>query len=127
SRASRAEADRGPGIAPWIVVGSGGAAIVTGGVLWLVQSSRLSSLDDKIAQTDASGLIVGTTPSEVSSEVSGINTLRVVSGVLVGVGVAAAGGGLAWWLFGGSGSAPSVAVAPIVGAGGTGLGVSGTF
>lgn len=91
-------ADQGPGAGSYILMGGGTAAAIAGGVLLFVSSSNLSKLDQKIAETNGQGLIVGISPSEIDSEVSGINTTRVVSGVLLTAGATALVSGVVWLL-----------------------------
>ena len=59
------------------------------------------TLDMQIAMTDANGLITGTTPGAVESDVGRINGQRIASGVLLPVGLTASLGGVLWLLFGG--------------------------
>ncbi len=79
----------GPGVAPWIVTGLGGALLVTGAVLMGVGAS------------DAARLTGAPRPSHWS-EYQGIagdaETMWAVGIALAGVGLAAAGAGLVWAL-----------------------------
>lgn len=99
----------------YIGIGSGGAIVAAGAVLWFVQSSRLASLDERLAQRDPSGKIIDITPGEVQSEVNAINNQRLASGVLLGVGVAVAAAGVGWLMFAPDDDAP-VATVESVGA-----------
>jgi len=81
------------------MIGGGAAAAITGTILWFVSSGQLDDLDAKIATRDGDGRITGTTPTEVTDEVSSINTKRVLSGVLFSAGLAVAAGGVAWLVF----------------------------
>lgn len=78
------------------LIGGGGAAAIAGGVFWFVAASRLTKLDQKIDETNGQGLIIGISPAQVDDEVSGINTTRVVSGVLLTAGATALVSGVVW-------------------------------
>jgi len=84
--------DDGPGPAPWILVGGGAAALITGAVLMLVSVSaagRVTSATD------------GTRWADLQSDIDKANTMWGVGIALTGVGLAAAGVGLVWALTGG--------------------------
>jgi|CZKU01.1.fsa_nt_gi hypothetical protein len=88
-----------PGPGPWILTGVGGAAAVSGIVLYGVGAGKISSAED------ACGGRVGCSDSVASKGNSG-RTLETV-GVVVGVaGVVAVGAGLVWF-FTSKASAPS--------------------
>jgi tetratricopeptide (TPR) repeat protein len=108
--------DSGPGIAPWIVLGSGAALVVVGAVLMGVGASDASSV---------TGAADGTHWSDLMGAANDANTLWGVGLALGIVGLAAVGGGLGWALAG-SGSSSSEASARLdVTA--NGLRVSGAF
>jgi len=87
----------------------GGAAVIAGGVVWLLQQNRLSEVDDRLAELDDAGKIVGITPAQLQSELNAINGQRIASGVLLGVGAAALTAGVVWFLLPDE-SPPDVAV-----------------
>jgi hypothetical protein len=88
--------DEGTNVGSLVMIGGGGAAAIAGGVFWFLSSSRLTKLDQKIADTNERGLIVGISPTELEDEVSGINTGRVLSGVLLTAGATAVVSGVVW-------------------------------
>jgi hypothetical protein len=82
---------KSPGAAPWILVGVGGAAVVTGVVLLGIGAKHVSTADGECPDRKC--------PSSSSSAVdlgNGGRTLEGVGGVLGGVGIAAAAAGLIW-------------------------------
>lgn len=87
--------DEGPGIGPWIVVGVGGAALVAGAVLMGLGASE----GDRVTNTPDNA-----SWPELQSIASTAQTMWGVGIALIGVGVAAAGGGLVWALVGGGSS-----------------------
>jgi cobalamin biosynthesis Mg chelatase CobN len=97
-----AATDSGPGIAPWIVVGAGGAVLVVGAVLMGVASgdaSRVANAGD------------GASWSELRGVADGAQTMWGVGIAMIGVGIAAAGAGLVWALLPSGGSSGSTASA----------------
>ncbi len=86
----------GPNVPSLVLIGTGAGAAIAGSVLWFVATSKVNSLDDRIGTTNAEGLITGISRAEVEDEVSGINTTRVVSGVLLSAGAAALVSGVMW-------------------------------
>jgi hypothetical protein len=90
--------EAGSPVAGYVLCAGGGAAAVAGVVVWFLARGRLSTLDQKLATKDPSGLITGITPDAAQSEVSGINTMRVASGVLVSAGAVALVSGLIYTL-----------------------------
>jgi len=117
-----AEDSGGPGIAPWIVVGGGGALLVTGIILMAIGAS------------DASSVTGAADGAMWSSLMGAANDANVLWGVGLGLGIAglaAIGGGLAWALVGGSSprSDQHASVGPSLGLRftGTGLRLEGAF
>lgn len=92
--------DTGPGFIPWIVVGGGGALLITGAVLMGVASGDASRVTN--AAENSSWV-------ELEGVASGAQTMWGVGIALLGVGVAAVGAGLVWALLptGGSDHASS--------------------
>lgn len=81
--------DASPPAKPWlayVAVAGGAALMVSGGVLLGLSQSRVASLDDKLAQRDAAGVVVGISREEAQNEVAAVNRDRIVSGSLLGVG-----------------------------------------
>ena len=87
-------------IGGWVLVGAGAIMVVASVALWFIAQDQLSTLDDQIGMVDGSGLIIGTTPSALESDVDQINGQRIASGVLLPVGLSAALGGTLWLIFG---------------------------
>jgi tetratricopeptide (TPR) repeat protein len=92
--ATPSSGDGGPGVAPWILVGGGAAAMIAGAVLMGVGAANASQV------TDAPD---GSQWSELEGTADGAQTMWGVGIVLAGVGLAAAGVGLVWALTGSSG------------------------
>jgi tetratricopeptide (TPR) repeat protein len=114
----------GSGVGPWVLIGVGGAALVTGIVVYAVGSSAVSSA------ASACGPMHNTCQSsdEVSKGNGGRST-EVVGGVVGGIGLAAAAAGVVWKLVGSS-SAPasgSASLAPVFAPGYVGLNVGGSL
>jgi tetratricopeptide (TPR) repeat protein len=96
--------DGGPGVVPWIVVGIGGAAAITGAILIGLAAADVASVE---------GAAQGTAWADVSGAYDRSEPMSIAGGVLLGVGVAAAAAGVVWAVAGGSsGSSTEVAVGP---------------
>jgi hypothetical protein len=109
---------------PWVLVGVGAAALIGGGVLWVVRSNDLSSLQ---AECGPSG---NQCPASASGDISNGKTFDIVSVALFAVGGAAVLGGAGVLLFGGHSSASTGATArllPVGQPGGAGLRLEGSF
>jgi tetratricopeptide (TPR) repeat protein len=113
----------GHSVAPWIVVGVGGAAVVAGVVLFVVGSGDISTAEKTCPVHNNCN-----DPNAQSTGNSG-RTLETVGVVAGSVGVAAVAGGLLWHFMEptGSSSATGATVAPVVAPGYAGLGVGGRF
>ncbi len=86
----------GPGLAPWVLVGVGGAALVGFGVLETLAQVRYADLKNGCGVAPP-GATAGTcNPDDVSS----VRGMFIGSLVLLGAGVVAAGSGAAWLAFG---------------------------
>ncbi len=97
--------DGGAPVAPWVLVGVGAAAGITGGVLLGLGAGELADVREKCPG--------GVCPREnfpndaewkQASEDGdkGPQTMMALGGVVLGVGVAAIGGGLIWYFVGGN-------------------------
>jgi hypothetical protein len=95
-----------PSIVPWIVVGVGGVALITGVVLVLVGASGVSTANDEFkankcnlsahtCPTGATGVSQAQLNSMNDKLQSGYRT-ETIGGVVIGVGAAALAGGLIW-------------------------------
>ena len=124
----------GHSLAPWIVAGVGGAALVTGGVLTFVGAGKVSDAD-KNCNPNPPGSRQCTNQVAIDSGNSG-RSLETV-GVIVGaVGLAAIAGGLIWHFTEPTGPAKEATsgqgarvtrVTPDVGPGHAGLSIGGRF
>jgi len=128
------------GFVPWIVVGIGGAAVVTGVIVLVMGQSKISAAEDLCGPDHGHCPPVSKqTKAEKNIIADGQTgqTMSTIGSVVLGVGGAAILGGLAWQLFGnnpkeatpsrGGLLAPSLRVLPDVGADHSGLVVSGAF
>ncbi|MBI4819333.1 MAG: hypothetical protein HY791_23880 [Deltaproteobacteria bacterium] len=86
-------------LGPLLVIGSGGASTLAGAALFLVSASRLSDVDARLAERDEFGKIKGISPSELTSELDGVNAQRTAGGALLLLGIAALSAGGAWLLY----------------------------
>jgi len=102
------DGESGPGFAPWLVVGAGGALAVTGVILVAVALGDRSTVEDT---PDGSRWV------DIEGAYDAVGPTSTAGFLLLGVGVAAAAGGLAWWLAG-SGSSSESSVNVAVGPGG---------
>ncbi len=106
-------------LAPWIVVGAGGAALVTGVVLYAVGAGDVSSAENACPKRTAC-------QQSVADQGNTGRTLEAVGVVAGVVGVAAVAGGLVWH-FKEPTSSSSAAVSPVVAPGYAGLSLGGHF
>jgi hypothetical protein len=124
--------DRGHTATPWILVGVGGAAIVTGIVLLAVGENDISGAPAICGPLDAKGDCTLDGNGAKSQQSTG-NTLAAVGGIVGGVGVVAVIGGLIWHFAEPTGpdtSAPKTGkldVHPDARPGYAGLSIGGTF
>lgn len=117
---------KGPGIAPWIVTGVGGALLVAGGVVYLGGNSKLSDAEEVCPDRNKC-----TDPKARDQGNSGRSQITT-GGVLMGVGAAGVVGGLAWYFLAKdkapqSTAAPSRYLLPETGPGYAGATFGGTF
>lgn len=109
-------------LAPWIVVGAGGAAAVGGVVLYAIGAGDVSSASQACPSRKNCS-------QTVTDKGNNGRTLETVGAVLGGVGLAAVAGGLVWHFLEPTTPEKSTAahVSPVVTPGYAGLGVSGAF
>jgi len=113
----------GTGVGPWVLVGVGGAAVVTGIVVYAVGAGAISS-----AQSACGGQRKSCSPS-VASQGNGGRTAEDVGGVVGGVGLAAVAAGVVWKLVGsgGSSASTSASISPVFAPGYVGLNLGGAL
>lgn len=109
---------------PWVVFGIGAAAIVTGVVLFVVGAGDVSSAE-KVCGPSHTGCPAGDT-SDINTGNTG-RTLETVGGIVGGVGLAAAAGGLIWHLVEPTQATTTGFVAPAIAPGYAGVSYGGTF
>ena len=123
-------APKGHSVVPWIVVAAGGAALITGGVLFGVGTNQVSTAE--VQCPPPSHQCLPGTPSSVTNSGNSGRVNETV-GVTVGsVGLAAVAAGLIWHFVESTGPADQkAAVGPVVtpqfGPGYAGLGLGGQF
>jgi hypothetical protein len=112
-------------LAPWILVGTGGAVALVGGILIGVGFGKVNEAEDRCP-----------THQDCDNESTSLGneglTLQRVGGVMFGVGLAAAVGGVVWYLIDSGDDDPQAATLPVdVGVAVTpefsGLSLSGSF
>jgi hypothetical protein len=119
--------ERGHTALPWIVVGVGGAAMVTGIILLAVGSSKVSDSFSLCPNANCVDLSKKPQAMQLNSDGRGFQNAGIAIGL---VGVAAVGGGLLWHFLEPTGPAKSASIKPELGAsplGGGYAGLSGTF
>jgi len=122
-------------VAAWVLVGAGATVAVTGGILLFVGlSSQSGAQDDFQAIGDDGGRCepassgFGTRCDEALSSASTGNALAATGGILLGVGAAAAIGGVVWVATSGSSSdSARVQLRPVLGRDTAGLWMRGTY
>jgi len=85
--------DEGAGIAPWIVVGVGGAVAIVGGVVLGIGIQKEAKAADECPDR---GDGAPCSPEIANDGNLGIR-MQIGGGVALGVGLATAAGGLVWW------------------------------
>lgn len=105
------EAGGAGSVMPFVLVGAGGAVLVTGAALLGVAAGARSTVEDAD---------VGTRWSEVEGDADRADTMSLVGGLLLGLGLAVGAAGVVWLVAGGS-SRAEVAVGP------GGVAVRGSF
>jgi hypothetical protein len=118
------ESEGGHTVAPWVVFGIGGAALVTGVVLYVIGSGDVTSAQN--ACPNRSGCA-----QSIADQGNNGRTLETVGGVVGGVGLAAVAGGLLWHFLEPTSSSGSptggAGVAPVVTPGYAGVSLGGRF
>ena len=110
----------GPGIAPWIVVGVGGALTITGLIVYSGGKSKIS--DSENACPDHKCI----DPSAAQKGNDG-RSQEKLGGILAGVGVAGIAGGLAWYFLAKPSPSQSAYVTPTAAPGFAGVSAGGSF
>jgi hypothetical protein len=113
----------GHGVAPWIVVGVGGAAVVAGVVLYAVGNGDVTTASNACpSRTNC--------PQSVADQGNNGRTLETVGVVVGAVGIAGVAGGLIWHFLeptSGSSGASNSSLSPVVAPGYAGLSLGGHF
>lgn len=98
------ESEKGPGPWPWVVVGTGAAMTFTGAVLLGVGGGKISDAEvvcpNRVCPASEDSSDAASYAAALDAGNSGVRMQRIGTGVL-GVGIAAIGGGLAWKLVAG--------------------------
>jgi hypothetical protein len=116
---------RGHGAGPWVVTGIGGAAVVAGGVVWLVGHGKYNSALSDPACGGTNSCKPGS--AAINEGNTGHTMMWVGGGVFFG-GVALAGAGLLWhFLEPTSATETKATIVPEVGPGYAGASVAGRF
>jgi hypothetical protein len=115
---------KGPGIAPWLVVGAGGALVLTGTIFYIIGAGNVSDAETQCSNRSSC-------PQSIADKGNSGRSQETVGGIMLGVGLAAVGGGLAWFfLTKGKEPAPkttSSMIFPTFGPGFAGLSAQGHF
>jgi TolB-like protein len=102
-------------VAPWILVGVGGAAAIGGGVLVALGGSQrnatLGTRGDGLTTPADDGVLSYATASQ---RLKGANTMMIAGAIVAGVGALAAASGLTWKVL--NGPSATVTIAPGLGA-----------
>jgi len=92
------------GVYPYVLMGVGGAALITSGILFVVRGQDLSELKDKCQRVDDMNYdcppdLTEAEKNELRDKDNRVQTLNYVAPIMLGVGVAAAGvGGTLFYL-----------------------------
>jgi tetratricopeptide (TPR) repeat protein len=118
-------AAEGHGIAPWIVVGIGGAAALTGVVLYIVGAGDISNAEKQCKNRQCPS-----TQTDAQNQGNQGRSLVNAGGGLIGGGLVVAGAGLVWHFLEKPTGAPPASgahVSPVVGPGYGGVTLAGRF
>lgn len=123
---------RGHSVAPWVLVGTGGAFIVTGVVLLVVGENDISTAGEACGAPPGSSTCAPNGDKQAAQDQqSRGNTLAAVGGVVGGLGVVGVVGGLVWHFTEDTGPAKTTAgkvdIHPDARPGFAGLSIRGTF
>jgi hypothetical protein len=110
-----------PSLAPWLVVGGGGVALVAGVVLFAVGASDISSAEK---QCPTHGSCTSSAAADQGNTGRTLETVGVVAGA---VGIAGVAGGLVWHFMEPVPQSPAARVTPTLGPSFAGLQVVGSF
>jgi tetratricopeptide (TPR) repeat protein len=112
----------GHSVAPWVVVGVGGAAAISGVVLFLVGAGKVNDAANKCPNHQCP-------PGDTADVDEGNNgrTLEAVGGTLFGVGLGAVAGGLIWHFVEPTSPTTGLIVTPSVAPGYAGLSAVARF
>jgi hypothetical protein len=120
-------------VLPWIVTGVGAAAAITGGIIYLVESSAANAAKNKCVGENISACTpkpgVTETAKEIGNDYTPANNLVPVGSILFFAGLGVAAGGLLWHFLEPTGPAAEkkAALTPTVGPGYAGLSLGGSF
>ena len=120
----------GPGIGPIVVMGVGGALVITGVILGVTGNSKVTSTSDEFNRLNCGkGPLPGDRANceTLAADGKSATNKRNLGWVLTGVGVAAVGGGVAWLLLGGKSEAKAGKIQIVPGPGMAGIGIAGAF
>ncbi len=97
------ETSRGPGVAPWVIVGVGGAALAAGAVFLVMRDAAFDDAVSRCAVDPASGTrtcgnLTDAERATASARYDDAGTWDALTWASVGVGAAAVAGGLIWYL-----------------------------
>jgi tetratricopeptide (TPR) repeat protein len=87
--------DRGHSAGPWVLLGAGGAAVVTGIILLAIGENDINNSFSACGNPNPSSENCSNTQAAYDKQSQG-NTLAAVGGIVGGVGVLAVAGGLIW-------------------------------
>jgi hypothetical protein len=116
---------RGPGAAPWVLVGVGGAAVVAGGALLAASFGALGDVET-VCPGYRCGALDAAQRTSAQESYDRARTLNTAGWVTLGVGAAAAVGGVVWYALASRRSDAPVVTAVVTGEGAS-VGVSGRF
>lgn len=108
---------QGPGFLPFVVIGTGAAALGTSLVFFVLSNSALGELDQFCSPPDATGIRHCDNTPEARGRLDTANTFGTVSLVTFVSGAALVGGGVLWALLGSRGTThsehgPRIGLAP---------------
>jgi len=111
------------GVGPWVVTGIGGAAILTGGIVWIVGQQKYSS-----AVSQCGGNTCPPGSSAIDQGNTGHTLMQVGGGVFLG-GLGLVGAGLLWHFLEPTGgpTETKAMIGPDVGPGYSGVSLAGRF